>query len=551
MQVMNRLSLNKRRTLLVALIGVLTLAVGVVGPVPIATAAFGKPTSVNAKALAGSNAISVSWKAPADGTPSAYRVRYGTTSSSAKASSKYVSGTSVTISSLATSTYYYVWVQPWSTASSSGTSTGAISSSDKVKTSKFAYKAPIEIHAVNATKTSMEVTWRTVTGSPGYVLRASASGQTTKYQYGFDGSAVFTGLKPGGNYKFTVANRLPVTGNGSTDLPGARVSGYSTASSTKATNPTTVKLPDGTSTAMADQPTNLTVTETDHESIRLTWTPPAGYDASKHLFRVYWAEDQEMTDHDSYTNLSGTSGTVKGLDSNTNYHVRIGMVRNFTDAAGKVTTVAVSDRTEAIMAKTRSPKGFLAGTVTGASGSALSDYVAVAYSKSSGDVNAQGQVSSSGKYKLEVRPGDYYIQIAYVGSGNYTTQWVDTTGIAYTREEATTVKAKLGNTPVTAAMVTISEGGVLTGKVTNSAGKVLRDVFVSARTGWTIKREVVAQFSTDSNGVFTLRGLPPGRGVYVRANGSLIGYGATSSKLQSAPAAGGSRSVGTLALPAA
>lgn len=537
-----------RRSLIVALIGALTMTFGLLAPSTTAVAAFGKPTSLSAKAISGSNGITVTWKAASDGTPAAYRVYYGTSSSRSKASSKYVTASPVTLSNLSTSTYYYVWVEPWSTASSSGTSTGAVTSSVKVKTSKYSYSAPVEIHAVNPTKTSMEVTWRTVTGSPGYVLRAEAKGETTKYQYGFDGSAVFTGLKSGVSYKFTVANRLPVAGN--TDLPGIRMSGYSSASSTKATNTTTVALPNGTTTPMVDQPTGFAVTETDHESVGLKWTAPAGYDASKHLFRIYWAEDQEMTIRPGYTNLTGTSGTVTGLDSNTNYYIRIRMVQNFTDAAGKVTTVAVGDRSEAIMAKTRSPKGFIAGTVSGAAGSVLSDYVAVAYSKSSGDVNAQVPVSSSGNYKLELRPGDYYVQLAYVGSGNYTTQWVSTAGTAYTREEATAVTVKLGSTPVNASGVAIKTGSILTGKVKNTSGNAVRDVFVSARTGWTTAREVVSQFSTDADGNFTLRGLPPGKTVYIRINGSLIGKGASSvSTPFTTPGSGGTDSVGTLTVP--
>lgn len=537
-----------RRSLIVALIGMLVLAFGVVAPITTASAAFGKPTSLSAKAISGSNGITVSWKAATGGKPVAYRVYYGTSSSRSKASSRYVAASPVTISSLSTSTSYYVWVEPWSAVSSTGKSTGAVTSATKVKTSKFSYKAPVEIRAVNATKTSMEVTWRTVTGSPGYVLRAQATGQSTKYQYGFDGSAVFTGLKSGVKYKFTVANRLPVAGN--TDLPGVRMSGYSSASSSLATNTTAVKLPDGTTTPMADAPTGLSVTETDHQSISLKWKAPAGYAAGKHQFRVYWAEDQEMRTKAAYANLKGTSGTVKGLSSNTNYYVRIRMVQNFTDTAGKVTTVSVSDRGEAIMAKTRSPKGYIAGTVTGASGTVLSDYVAVAYSRTSGDVNAQVPVSSAGKYKLEVRPGDYFVQIAYVGSGNYTTQWVDTSGTAFTREEATKVTGKLGNTPVTADTVDIGLGGLFTGKVHSTSGGALRDVFVSARTGWTTAREVVAQFSTGSGGNFTLRGLPPGKKLYIRINGSLIGKGASSvSSAYTAPAAGGTKSIGTLTLP--
>ena len=554
-------SLTRRlglRGLVIAMIGSLTFTFGVLAPSPVATAALGKPTSVSAKKITGSNGITVKWKAPKDGKPAAYRVYYGTSSSRSKAKSKYVAGTSVTISSLTTSRTYYVWVQPWSAPASTGSSAGAVSSAVRVTTSKYSYQPPPAIRAVNPTKTSMEVTWRTVTGSPGYVLRAAAKGQKTRYQYGFDGSAVFTGLKPGIGYTFTVANRLPVAGN--SDLPGVRMSGYSTAKSTKKTNPVTITLPVKAKTRvpMANAPTKLTATETDHASISLSWSAPSGYDKNKHVFRVDFAENQEMTTRKGSRTLAGTSGVAKGLSSNSNYYVRIQMLQKVVEAdgkpvldkAGKQVMVAVSDRTEAIMAKTRSPKGFIAGTVKGAAGGVLSDYVAVAYSRTTGDVNAQVPVSSGGKYKLEVRPGSYFVQLAYVGSGNYTTQWVAAKGTAYMRAEATAVTAKLGNTPLNVATVTVGQGGVLTGKVVGTNSKALRDVFVSARTAWTSTREVVAQFSTDSGGNFTLRGLPPNKKVQLRINGSQIRRGAANiSPTETAPASGKSRAVKTLTLP--
>jgi len=150
-----------------------------------------------------------------------------------------------------------------------------------------------------------------------------------------------------------------------------------------------------------------------------------------------------------------------------------------------------------------------------------------------------------------VRPGAYYIQLAYVGIGSYTTQWVRSTGQAtYVRQESTRVTAKLGNTPVTAPTVTVTEGASLTGKVVGSNGKAVRDVFVSARTAWSSTREVVAQVTSGgSDGAFILRGLPPNKTVFVRVNGSLIGRGAASSGSITTPGPGASKSVGSMTVP--
>lgn len=528
------------------------------GPTAVpAAVTFGKPTSVNASKISGSNGLKVSWKAPSGGTPAAYKVTWGKSSSADKATyATYTTGTSAYLSgpSMDTSTYYYVWVQPWSEASGSGTATGLLSSSDKVKTSSFGYKAPVEIHAVNATKTSMEVTWRTVTGSPGYVLRAY-NYTTGKYSYqvGYDGSAIFTGLTPNTKYKFTVANRLLISGYDV--VPGVRVSGWSSKSSTKTTNPTSVTLADGTTSPMRDVPTGLTLTARDSSSITLSWQPPSGYNSSTDSFRVYWAEDQEMTDHDGYTAtpFNGTSGKVTGLSSNTNYYVRIRMVRQLT-VNGVTSVAAISDRTQAIMVKTTSPKGYVSGTVSGVSGTVLDDYMAIAYSRTSsgpGDIKGTANVSSSGNYKLSLRPGTYFVQLSYVGTGNYTTQWLTSDASdAYASADVGTYGAVVAlDKTTTVANVSVGEGGILTGTVANAAGSKLGSVYVSARTSWDGNKEVVDQTSTDSSGSFTLRGLPPGKTVWVRANGSAIGYAAkTITDAQSVPSAGNSRSVGTIEL---
>lgn len=534
------------------LVASVALLAGLLVPTSTANAdiTFGKPTSVDAKSISGSNGLKATWKAPTGGTPAAYKVTWGKSSSASKASyATYTTGTSATLSAtgMDTKTYYYVWVQPWSTAGSSGEATGALSSYDKVKTSSFAYKAPAVIKVANMTKTTAEITWRTVTGSPGYVIRAyNYTTGSYKYQIGFDGSTIFTGLAPGTKYKFTVANRLLITGYET--VPGVRMSGFSSAYTTGTTNPASVTLADGSTSAMLDAPTALTTTDRDSSSVTLTWTPPDGYNAATDQFRVYWAENQEMTDNDGYTatGLSGTSGKVTGLDSNTNYYLRIRMIRVTSGSDGVPKTTAISDRSTAIMAKTRSPKGFIAGNLTGAAGNVLTDYQAVAFARTSanspGEINAVTDVSAAGAYKLEVRPGTYYVKFAYVGAGNYAPQWLTTDGsAAYASQDGGTVVAKL-DTTTTAESVAIGIGASLTGKVTSSTtGNPIRDVYVSARTAWGTTKEVVSQATTDKDGNYTLVGLPPNQTVWVRVADSARKHTTkTVSPAASTPAAGGS-----------
>lgn len=548
---------RRARSRWLGLAALMALLAGLLVPVSAARAdiTFGKPTSVSASKISGSNGIKVTWKAPAGGTPAAYKVAWGTSSSASKASfATYVTGTSATLSSAstATKTYYYVWVTPWSEAKSSGTATGVISSADKVKTSSYGYKAPTEIHAVNATKTSMEITWRTVTGSPGYVLRAY-NYTTGKYSYqiGYDGSAIFTGLAPNTKYKFTVANRLLITGYDT--VPGVRMSGWSSANSVKSTNPTMVTLPDATTSPMRDVPTDLTLTERDSSSVTLKWTPPAGYDAATDKFRFYWAEDQEMTDNDGYTktSLAGSGGKVTGLDSNTNYYVRIRMVRE-TVVNGATVVTAISDRSPAIMVKTRSPKGFLSGKLTGVDGGVLNDYVAVAYGVTSskpGDVKGTANVSSAGNYKLELRPGIYFIQLSYVGTGNYTTVWLTSDGsTAYMSSAANTAGVSLDST-TSVHSVGVGAGAIVSGTVTSSTtGNGIRDVYVSARTS--TGKEVVAQDTTDSSGKYVLPGVPPGTSVIIRVNSSTGSHRTKDAGTFTSPGAGSTRDFDISMVPA-
>jgi hypothetical protein len=108
---------------------------------------------------------------------------------------------------------------------------------------------------------------------------------------------------------------------------------------------------------MADAPTDLVMTDRDHESLTLSWKAPAGYDPGTHAFRIDYAKDQEMSESVGSAYLTGTSGTIHKLGSNTNYYVRVRMMEVTTSTTGVKTYSNASDRTESIIAKTRSPMG--------------------------------------------------------------------------------------------------------------------------------------------------------------------------------------------------
>lgn len=519
---------RRARPAVLALFAALTLLFGLLAPVTTAQAAtFKAPASVTAAKVSGSHSIKVTWKAAASTTvgdtttPEAYRVYWGKSTTFSKASSGLTTtvGTSTLpylINGLSGATYYYVWVVPFS--ADGKTDTGARSARLKVKTSSYGYKAPVEIHAVNASKTSMEVTWRTVTGSPGYVLRAQGGGKTL-YQIGNDGSAVFTGLQPGTKYTFTAANRMPFPGY--LKVPGVVLSSFSSAKSSKTTN--SAKTASGAD--MADAPTGLTMTDRDHESLSLSWKAPSGYDPGTHAFRIDYAKDQEMSESVGSAYLTGTSGTIHKLGSNTNYFVRVRMMEVTTSTAGVKTYSNASDRTESIIAKTRSPKGFITGSVSGLASNILTDYVVIGYSKSSGEAAQQVNLGSNGKYTLELRPGDYYVQVLYVGSGNYTSAWVNSANDGgRSRAEASPVNVVLSRVPTNAKAVVVDGGSTIKGTVKNATGDPIRDVYVSALTTWSSSyEEVLAQGKTDSSGNYTLRGLPVGT-YTVRFNPSAGGY---------------------------
>ncbi|MFZ0529088.1 MAG: hypothetical protein WAL91_00955 [Propionicimonas sp.] len=350
----------------------------------------------------------------------------------------------------------------------------------------YAYKAPIELAAVNSTKSGIELTWRTVTGAPAYRLRAVGNGQTLYQATGSDGTAVFKGLASATSYTFNVAVWQPIDNK--------MLSAWSTSKATRST----------TDASLLDPPTELKVTKQAPTTMAMAWTVPAGFDATAHQVRVDYAEDQAMKTGAGSQFFDGGSGTLTGLSTNTNLFLRASVVARDTHAAA-------GDRSTAILGKTLSPVGWIHGKVTGAPKAALADYVVAAYSASSGDVNRQVPLTKTDtdgvfEYKVQVRPGDYYLQVSNIGTANYTSLWAQTGADgALVRDSATPIGVSVSNT-TEAPPVKVGKGATIQGQIT-CPGQSTKDscsVDVTALIG----KNVIAEDRSDVNGNYALQGLP-------------------------------------------
>lgn len=359
-----------------------------------------------------------------------------------------------------------------------------------------AYKAPSEIFAANSTKDSVELVWRTITGAPAYRLRAVGGGQTLYQNTGSDGTAIFKALQPSTSYTFHVAVFQPSNGK--------LLSSWSKAKVTKAT----------TAANMMATPTGLNVTKQAPSTLTLAWDSPSGFDPNLHGVRVDYAEDQRMRGMGSQF-FMGSSGTLGGLSSNTNYYLRITVIDITTHAA-------IGDRSAAILGKTLSPIGWIHGTVTGAPAAALANYAVAAYSASSDDVNEQIPLTPTADpdtydYKLQVRPGSYYVQVVNIGTANYTTLWTHAgDNGAPIKSSGTPVAVTVSNV-TEAPPVTVGTGGTIKGQVT-CPGQGTKDscsVDVTALIG----RNVISEDRSSSDGNYVLKGLPAS-GYTVRMNHS-------------------------------
>lgn len=350
-----------------------------------------------------------------------------------------------------------------------------------------AYKAPSEIFSANSTKDSVELVWRTITGAPAYRLRAVGGGRTLYQNTGSDGTAIFKGLQPSTSYTFNVAVFQPSNGK--------LLSSWSKAKASKAT----------TAASMLDAPTALSVTKQAPSTLALAWTNPATFNPALHAVRVDFAEDQRMRGAGSQF-FVGAAGTLTGLASNTNYYLRVSLVDITTHGQ-------LGDRSAALLGKTLSPIGWIHGTVTGAPKAALLDYAVAAYSATSGDVNQQVSLTPTAdpgtyEYKLQLRPGSYFIQVVNMGTANYTTLWALAGDLGAPVKSAGSPIAVTMSNVTEAPPVTVREGATIKGTIT-CPGQGTKDscsVDVTALLGG----DVIAQDRSESNGNYTLTGLPAG-----------------------------------------
>lgn len=461
--------------LLVALLAMLLSAVGAV------TTAYavdppGKPTVSAPKTSATS--LDVSWPVAAGAV--GYRLQYSTSStfSSPKtlpdAGSKTpLTATKATLTGLATGTTYYIRV-----AAVNATNTSLTSGWSPTATGRpsFPYAPPMEPKATKVTKSGMQLTWKAVGGAPGYEVRAYSSGNPTLYFRSTSPTATLSGLKANTRYYvrvyvFDAAARQPLSDN-------------------------SLEIQVVTSTYAMAAPDNLAVTDQQPYEATLAWDPVSGFPTDGR-YVVEYALDAAITNQRKTATFTTTTGRLTGLAANTSYFAKV--------YAAKPDGTRLDLSSDFVLVKTLVPRGTIVGRVNGET----RHLTASAYD-SSGEMAQQVDVGSDGRYRIDVRPGTYRVQISYVGSGNFTSPWV--------RSGSTGGRIPSESTPLTVARgkdvsapdVTVRAGAVFSGVVRDSAGKPVRDVDVTAITYLGTAREVEYNALSASDGTYMIQGLPDG-----------------------------------------
>ncbi|MDR1766860.1 MAG: carboxypeptidase regulatory-like domain-containing protein [Propionibacteriaceae bacterium] len=395
----------------VAMTLMLALAVSFFAAAPQAQAVK-KPAELELTAVPGGNAVRVSFKAP--GGSVHYRIRYATNSSFRGAKYYHTRNQNRSMLTVLTPGKRY-WVSVAVVSADEKKLLSAWSSAKSVKVSSWGYTPPLEIDVVNIGSTFAELSWRTVSGAPGYQVRAQGGGKTLYLNNGSTGTGTLRGLKPKTKYKFTVRVQRPKD----SDFPArVQLSRWSKASVTAKT----------TNRAVA-APKNLTVVK--HGSTTATIDFDHSDLASNQCYMVSF--QGKGGNRTLYFNSKPAQAT--GLKDNVTYSVRAAVVKVSNQATCSKPTL-VSDVSSAVALKTYSKWGYVAGTVTMPATTydkRIVQAVATAYevegscssADSLGELANQVDVAADGTYKLKLRPGKYCVQVDYIGAANIASAWVD------------------------------------------------------------------------------------------------------------------------------
>ncbi len=275
---------------------------------------LGKATSVKAKSK-GYNSIGLTWKAGAGATQ--YEIYRSTKKSSGYKKIATVSGTSYTAKSLKINTTYYFKVK-----AKAGDYTSGYSSAAKAKT---ALSKVTNLKATVSSYNKVKLTWTKVSGAKKYTIYRSTKkgsgyksiGTTTKTYYNDKK------LTTGTTYYYKVKA-----------VRGKDTSAYSSRVSAK-------PIP---------KATKLTVTTTNYDTAKLTWTKVSGADK----YYVY-RSTKEKSGFKRIKTTTELTYTDSGLKTGTTYYYRVYAVK------GKVKGTAAK---QSIKAVTNAPTEFTGDSIT-------------------------------------------------------------------------------------------------------------------------------------------------------------------------------------------
>ncbi len=463
-----------------------------------ATADVTKPKVAAADKTSGTD-LQVDWAA-VKGAAS-YRVQYSTsksfddgTTTLPAAGQPPITDSDTTLTGLAPDKVYFVRVAD---VSSEG-KVGAYSAATEA-TAKLGFAAPGDLFRTKVDRDSMTVSWKAVSGAPGYTVRVWSKGNPTKFFTTTTSSVNLTGLKASTSYAIRAYVVKPAAGS----------------TSETRLSPDSLEVVQPTTSYKLATPDAFRETSQSSSSVGLAWTGVAGAPSGSG-YKVSYALNGAQTDHQKTSGLyKGTSGTLKGLASDTTYYATLYLV----DKDGKRLTAS----SDFIVAKSLVPRGTISGKVSGVSGS---DLTAAAYT-TDGDVAQAVTVGSDAKYSLNVRPGRYKVQLMYTGGGNKASAWARAGGDGgWTFGAASIIEVARGKT-TNAPAVEIHNGHVVSGTVVGRNGQPIRDVDLTAIAARGDERDVISltrsSAGSKDQGKFTLDGLNTGR-YWIRASYSGDGF---------------------------